>query len=312
MKTAIYTSRDFLKHDTGAGHPDSPERLQVLHDLFEKEFSHLPMIEPRMAEIEKIALAHDEDYIYALQDKVPEDGLIALDADTILSPQSWKAIVSGAGAGCHAIDDMMSGNITRAFCAVRPAGHHAEKTKAMGFCFFANAFIAARYVQEKYDIKKIAIIDFDVHHGNGTDSLVRAYNVTNPDLPMFFASTHQSELWPNTGLSVDDTNHVKNLTLPAGTSSDEFRQAYRDKILPALATYQPELIIVSAGFDAHKDDPLAGLALEIEDFGWLTREICQMADKYSQKRILSILEGGYDIQALQSSVAAHLRELSVR
>jgi len=180
----------------------------------------------------------------------------------------------------------------------------------MGFCFFANAFIAARYAQENHNINKIALLDFDVHHGNGTDSLVRAHNLMHLDTAIFFASTHQVDLWPNTGLSADDTDHVKNITLSVGAKSDEFRQLYRDKVLPALAAYQPELVILSAGFDAHKDDPLAGLALESEDFGWITREICLIADKYSQGRVLSILEGGYDIRALKSSVAAHLRELS--
>ncbi|MAZ76845.1 MAG: acetoin utilization protein [Micavibrio sp.] len=312
MKTTIYASSEFLKHDTGHNHPESAARLETLLSLFEEKLTSVPQKEPQAAEIEDIALTHPESYIYELMDLLPDTGYAAIDTagECILSPSSWESLLLSAGAGISALNDIMSGETTRAFCAIRPPGHHAEAQKPMGFCFFNNAFITARIAQERHNIKHIAIIDFDVHHGNGTDALTRAHNDTHPNEPLFYASTHQAPLWPMTGDPTNNTDHIINATLPEGSDGKVLMNAYEEHIFPALNAYAPDLLILSAGFDAHKDDPLAGLSLEAEDFGTLTTALCAIADKHANRRMISLLEGGYNIQALKSSVEAHLHALS--
>lgn len=311
MKIAIYTSDAFLEHDTGHNHPECPHRLRVLHDLFRKNFSDIEIKEPYEATEEDIALAHPLDYIYDLMDRLPDIGYAPADAESecILSPASWEALIKAVGAGISALQDIGDGEITRAFCAARPPGHHAESSKPMGFCFFNNAFITARVAQERFNMPKVAIIDFDVHHGNGTDALTRAHNEANPSTPIFYASTHQYPLWPMSGSPDDNTEHVINVTLNEGTNGLEMLKAYEEHVFPALNTYTPDLLILSSGFDAHKDDPLAGLSLESEDFGTLTEALLDIANKHAHGRAISLLEGGYNIDALKSSVAAHLNAL---
>lgn len=312
MKTTIYTSSEFLKHDTGHNHPESPARLETLLTLFKDTFSHIDEQTPYPADIEDIALAHPESYIYDLMDRLPDIGYAAIDAESecILSPASWDSLLLSAGAGISALNNIMNGQSTRAFCAVRPPGHHAESQKPMGFCFFNNAFITARIAQEHHNLKRIAIIDFDVHHGNGIDALTRAHNNTYPDTPILYASTHQAPLWPMTGNPKDNTDHVINATLPEGANGAQMMTAYEKRIFPALEIYAPELLILSAGFDAHKDDPLAGLSLEKDDFATLTTALCTIADKHAKGRVISLLEGGYDLNALKISVSAHIKALS--
>lgn len=316
MKTIIYTSAEFLKHDTGHNHPESPARLAALLTLFDNELFHIPKHAPYPAAIEDIALVHPESYIYDLMDRLPDVGYSAVDAESecIFSPASWDSLLLSAGAGITALNAIMNGDTTRAFCATRPPGHHADSHKPMGFCFFNNAFMTARIAQERHNLERIAIIDFDVHHGNGTDALTRAHNKMHPDKPLFYASTHQAHLWPQqitkAGDPADNTEHVINATLPEGAKGAAMIAAYEDNIFPALKTYAPELLILSAGFDAHKDDPLAGLALETEDFGTLTTALCDIANKQANGRVISLLEGGYNIDALKMSVKAHVKALS--
>ncbi|NQZ13423.1 MAG: histone deacetylase family protein [Alphaproteobacteria bacterium] len=308
MKTAIYTSDAFLSHDTGANHPECSSRIEMLNHLFEEEFQNIPIKSPYDATEEDISLAHPVDHIYNLMDRLPDTGYAGADeaGECILSPGSWKAITKSVGAGLTALQDINDGEITRAFCASRPPGHHAESTKPMGFCFFNNAFITARAAQERFNLNKVAIVDFDVHHGNGTDALTRNHNEKHPDKPIFYASTHQYPLWPMSGLPEDNTDHVINVGLPEGTNGPELIKVYEDKIFPALNAYKPDLLILSSGFDAHKDDPLAGLNLENHDFAALTAALVGIANKHAKGRIISLLEGGYNLEALKSSVRAHL------
>lgn len=311
MKTAIYTHDLFLKHDTGHNHPECPARMQALFDLFDNDLKHVPQNTIYPAAPEDLALAHPEHYTDDLLDHLPDTGYAAVDAagECVLSPASWDALMMAVGAGLSALNDIIGGDITRAFCAIRPPGHHAEATKPMGFCFFNNAFIAARAAQERHGLTRIAIVDFDVHHGNGTDALTRAHNLKHADKPILYISSHQHPLWPMTGLPKDNTDHIINITLNEGTNGTQIMQAYEDHALPALHTYQPELLILSAGFDAHVNDPLASLALRDDDFAALTTTLADIANTHAKGRILSLLEGGYNIDALKSSVHAHINAL---
>ena len=327
MTLTIYTSPLSLKHDTGHGHPESPARVIMLETLFET--LNIPVKQAKAAELETILLAHTEDYVFDLQDKTPDHGLAAIDGDTILSPDSYDAALYAAGAVCDAVDDMFSNNeddnsaerppacghdghknAQHAFCAIRPPGHHAEPNAAMGFCLFNNIFIGARYAQEKYGVKKIAIVDFDVHHGNGTQTMTRAHNAEHPDKPVLYISSHGYPLFPMGGDPADNNDTLLNIRLPDHCGSDDFRKLYEQKVFPALETFAPDLLMLSSGFDAHKDDPLAPIMLETQDYGWLTRRLCDIAEKVSKGRIISVLEGGYHLEALKDCVHTHLRELS--
>lgn len=305
MKTMIYTDESGLAHDTGQSHPECAERLRVIQELLSQPpYSSLPRGTITPASEEQLLLAHPYHYVEDMRDAIPDAGYARVDDDTILSPKSWDAALYAAGAVCSAVDDVASGKTKRAFCAMRPPGHHAEPSTSMGFCLFNNVFIGARHAQEAHGFQKIAIIDFDVHHGNGTDSMTRRH-----DGSILFISSHQYPLWPMTGLEEDNDESVMNFTLPPNSGSESFRSLYTKKIFPALTRFAPDLILLSAGFDAHKDDPLAQINLETEDFGWITAQLCTIADQCAGGRVISVLEGGYNLDALRASVAAHLDAL---
>lgn len=306
MVTTIYTHESGLLHDTGFSHPERADRLRVIYDLLnEKPFSAFPRVLAKPASEDRLTLAHPYNYVTRIEDAIPDRGHALIDSDTVLSPGSLTAALHAAGAVCDAVDDVIAGKTTRAFCPMRPPGHHAEPAVSMGFCLFNNVFIGARHAQDKHGIEKVAIVDFDVHHGNGTDAMTRRH-----DGSILFISTHQYPLWPMTGLEEDNEECVLNFTMPPESGSDLFRKIYMEKVFPALNDFAPDLLLISAGFDAHKADPLAQINLVEEDFQWATEELCKIADRHAGGRVVSVLEGGYDLDALKSSVAAHLLGLS--
>lgn len=304
-RIVVITHPDCVRHDTGPGHPERPERLAVIMDMLDNDLPDIDICEAVMGSAEQLALAHGQGYIDRVKAAVPPSGLShEIDDDTVLSAGSWDAAMRAVGAACMGVDLVASGDMDAVFCATRPPGHHAEPEKAMGFCLFANAYIAARWAREKHGVKKIAIVDFDVHHGNGTAAMIYRDKLDG----IFFVSSHQFPFWPGTGdPDVDDDagGLILDVPLAAGTSSDGFRAAYLNSILPRLRDYAPELIVISAGFDAHKDDPIGGLNLDEEDYRWVTEQLRAICPK-----IVSILEGGYDLNALTNSVRAHLEALS--
>lgn len=305
MTTTIYTHPSSLAHDTGFSHPERVDRIKAVAELLEEEpFKSLPRGTVYPASEDAILRAHRYDYIERVRDALPDKGHAQLDADTILSPASWDAATHAAGAVCAAVDDITSGKTTRAFCAMRPPGHHAEPAKSMGFCLFNSIFIGARHAQEVHGIEKVAIIDFDVHHGNGTDTMARQH-----DGSILFISTHQYPLWPMTGIEDDNEETVLNFTLPPESGSERFRTIYETKVFPEIERFKPDLLMISAGFDAHKLDPLAQINLEDEDFEWVTEKLCALANQHCGGKAISVLEGGYNLEALKSSVAAHLKAL---
>lgn len=304
--TVLFTHPACLDHDTGPGHPERPDRLRaVLRALEAEEFQYLERAEAPLAEESQLLLAHTVRHVDGVRQHVPEQGLAALDGDTILSPGSWEAARRAAGAVIAAIDLVMAGRTSNAFCAVRPPGHHAERDRAMGFCLFNNIAIGALHARQVHQVQRIAVVDFDVHHGNGTQDVFE----NDPDL--FFASTHQNGIYPGTGMAAEHgiDGNILNVPLPSGTGSQPWRAAMTGKVLPALKSFSPDLILISAGFDAHEDDPLAGMRLTAEDFGWGTEEICKIAADICAGRIVSTLEGGYDLDALAASTASHVRAL---
>ena len=304
--TILYTHKSCLLHEVAAGHPENPSRLKVLEALFADDiFKELERRDAPLGTVDQIALMHSEQYIQKIIRAVPDNELLHLDADTSLSHGSSEAAMRGSGAICAAIDALMTENAKNAFCAVRPPGHHAETEKAMGFCLFNNAAIGAAYAREKFKVDRVAVVDFDVHHGNGTQEMFWS----QPNL--LYASTHQMPLFPGTGAvsEVGEHNNVINAPLSAGSGGSEFRTAFNEIIFPGLRKFSPDLLIVSAGFDAHADDPLASLNLYEDDFSWITLELLSIAEKYSDGRLVSILEGGYNLEALSSSASVHVREL---
>lgn len=304
--TNIYLSRAGLRHDTGAGHPESAERLAALLALFEKPpFNALPRGTVREASEREICRAHTRAYFEKLCDAMPDRGYSALDGDTILSPDSYEAMMEAAGTVCQATEDVLAGQCQNAFCAVRPPGHHAFANHAEGFCLLNNAMIGALHARAIEKDARIAIVDFDVHHGNGTDKIARDHDY------IFYASTHQGGIYPHSGTGEDDiAGRIINKVLKAGDGTDAFRAAWREEILPALAQFAPDVMIISAGFDAHRDDPLAAINLDDDDYRWITAELMKLAAQHSQGRIISVLEGGYDLGALTRGVAVHVETLS--
>ncbi|MZR32113.1 histone deacetylase family protein [Sneathiella litorea] len=305
MTTYLFTHRDCLFHDTGTGHPERADRLRaVLHKL---DLENFPMLERRdapLASQEQLALAHDKAHLDYLVTRAPSVGIIELDPDTKMSPGSQTAAQYAAGAVIAAIDVVMDEAKTNAFCAIRPPGHHAEADHAMGFCLYNNVAIGAYYARKKYNLERIAVVDFDVHHGNGTQAIFER------DPGMFYASTHQAHFYPGTGdASETGVGNIVNVPLVAGSGSRAFREAYDNVILPALEAFRPELIIISAGFDGHEKDPLANLNLTAADFGWITKKLVAIADSQSGGRIVSALEGGYDLEGLAEGVDAHVKAL---
>ena len=309
MTTALISHPDCLGHVNQPGHPEQVERLRAIMAALEaEEFAYLVRLDAPLAEDAQLARAHPPSYIAALAARSPAAGIVPLDADTTMSPGSMAAARRAAGAVVQAVDMVMAREVGNAFCAVRPPGHHAERATAMGFCLFGNVVVGARHALEAHGLERVAIIDFDVHHGNGTQDLVW------DDPRILFASTHQMPLYPGTGAATETGAHgqVVNAPLPPGAGGGVFRAAMLAKVLPAVEAHGPQMIFISAGFDAHARDPLANLGLEEADFAWATERLCDIADRACGGRVVSTLEGGYDLSALASSVAAHVRVLMER
>ena len=305
MNTHYYTHSSFQTHDTGQGHPENALRLRAIDVVLNREaFAGLVKKDAPRAEIGQILLAHSKAHTDTILDSIPRHGIQYLDPDTPVSPGSGEAALRAVGAVCAAVDAVFAGEARNAFCGVRPPGHHAEADHAMGFCLFNNIAIAAEHARHKHGIQRVAIVDFDVHHGNGTQHIFAKTK------DVLYASTHQHPWYPGTG-SANETGvgNIFNAPLPADSGGDEFRSAMNGKILPAIDKFKPELILVSAGFDAHQDDPLGGLNLVEDDFAWITRELLKLAKQHCGGKLVSTLEGGYNLQALGESVGAHVREL---
>jgi acetoin utilization deacetylase AcuC-like enzyme len=306
MTTLLLTHRASLDHLTPPGHPERPDRIRAVDQvLAEGRFDKLVRQEAPEGTLELARLCHDEHYIEELRRIAPDKGLIYLDGDTSMSPGTWEAAMRSVGGAVAATDAVMSGAADNAFLAMRPPGHHAETNRPMGFCFFDHAAIAARHAQRKYGIARAAVVDFDVHHGNGTQDIFWA------DPTMMYCSTHQMPLFPGTGASGERGEHdtIVNAPLAPNDGAAKFRAAFENVILPQLTKFAPELIIISAGFDAHRRDPLANINLDAEDFGWVTRKLMDVAASTAGGRVVSVLEGGYDLQGLKESVAAHVTAL---
>ncbi len=306
MTVALITHPACLEHDTGPWHPERPDRLRrVLQALEHPHFSTLLRDLAPLATEEQLLRVHPPEYVQGILSVSPEPGQrVALDADTIMSTGSREAALRAAGGAVMAIDAVMEGWAKQVFVAARPPGHHAERDRPMGFCLFANAAIAARHAQARWGLSRVAVVDFDVHHGNGTQDIFQA------DPTLFYASSHQYPCYPGTGSAEErGVGNIVNAPLRPGSGGPAFREAWEVLILPALEAFQPELLIISAGFDAHKADPLAQLRLEASDFGWLTGELMRLARAQCQGRVVSLLEGGYDLDALAESAAVHVRAL---
>ena len=306
MSTLYLTHAACLDHDTGSGHPERPDRLRAVERALEDEkFQPLIREQAQMADGEIIALCHPQDYIDAIRNASPEQGMVRLDADTVMSPGSLEAVLRAVGGGAQAVDAVMTGAVANAFVGVRPPGHHAETARPMGFSFYNTAAIAARYAQKKHGAERVALVDFDVHHGNGSQDIFW------DDATVMYCSTHEMPLYPGTGATGERGLHntIVNAPLSAGDGGDAFREAFETAILPRLNNFKPDLIVISAGFDAHTRDPLANLNLVEADYAWVTQKLMDMADKSCDGRIVSMLEGGYDLQGLARSVDAHVTAL---
>ncbi len=309
MTTALSTHADCLLHVTPPGHPERVDRLLAVATALEaEEFAYLVRVEAPLAEDAHLLRAHPAAHLAALSARVPNDGFAAIDADTFLCPTSLAGVRRAAGAVVRAVDMVMAGEARNAFCAVRPPGHHAETQTAMGFCFFGNVVVGALHALEAHGLSRVAIVDFDVHHGNGTQDLVW------DDARILFASTQQMPLYPGTGAASETGAHgqIVNVPLPPGSGGPAFRAGFLGRVLPALEAHAPEMILISAGFDAHARDPLANLNLTEDDFAWATARLCDVAARHCDSRVVSTLEGGYDLSALAASVAAHVRVLMER
>ncbi len=305
MSTFLFTHSACLHHETGDHHPERPERLRaVLDRLAGPDFAALDRRDAPLATVEQLARAHPRDFVEALLASLETDHSFNIDADTVASPGSREAALRAAGAVCAAVDAVSANPGTNAFCAVRPPGHHAEPRQPMGFCLFNSAAVGAYHAQAAHGFRRVAVIDFDVHHGNGTQAIFEQ------DASMFFGSSHQYPLYPGTGSRGErGVGNIVNAPLASGAGSAEFRHAFNERILPALADFSPDFVIISAGFDGHADDPLASMNLFEPDYEWVTREILRIAGYSCDGRVVSTLEGGYDLQALADSAAVHVRAL---
>jgi acetoin utilization deacetylase AcuC-like enzyme len=305
MTTLLYTHPACLEHDPGPHHPESPSRLRaVLQALDGPDFSRLDRREAPPAELDDIARVHPRRFVERLLEAVPRSGHVGIDADTIMSPGSGEAALRAAGAVAAAVDAVVAGEADNAFCAVRPPGHHAEPGRAMGFCLFNNAAIGALRAREVHGLARVAVIDFDVHHGNGTQAMFER------DAELFFASTHQYPLYPGTGSREErGVGNIVNAPLRPNSGSEEFRAAMERDVLPALRAFKPDFLLISAGFDAHRADPLANLNFEDADYRWATERLLEVAEQCCGGRVVSTLEGGYDLGALATASAEHVRAL---
>ena len=303
----IYTHNDCLKKFNGHTHPERKERLESILSSIKSSNLKVEFKEAPLADLETVSLVHPKQHIEQIFSNIPKEGIVGVEkepyADTMLCPDSKNAILRSCGAGIEAAKDLMVKN-ERVFCAVRPPGHHAETVRANGFCFINNVAVAARYLQKHYKINKVAIIDFDVHHGNGTQEIFYK------DQSVAYGSSHEFPLFPGTGAENETgVGNIFNATLKAGTTSKEFIAIFDQKVLKAIDKFKPEVILVSAGFDAHKRDPLANIRLESDDFFKITKNIVDIANTHSRGRVISFLEGGYDLQALSESIIEHLNAL---
>ena len=306
MSTLLLSHPACLNHLTPSGHPERPDRLRAIEQILEDEkFQTLARVEAPRGPLDVIALCHPMDYVEAIRDASPAEGLVRLDADTSMSPGSFEAALRAVGGAKLAVDEIMTGKATNAFVATRPPGHHTETARPMGFCLFNNAAIAARYAQKTYGAERAAIVDFDVHHGNGSQDIFWA------DKTVMYCSTHEMPLYPGTGAVGErgEFGTIVNAPLSAGDGGDAFREAFETVILPRLREFKPDILVISAGFDAHTRDPLANLNLVETDFSWVTKKLMELSETTAQGRIVSLLEGGYDLQGLSRSVAAHVTAL---
>jgi len=306
MTTLLLTHPSALNHATPLGHPERADRIRALNEEFGKEeYSMLAREEAPQAPLEVVGLAHPMEYAEKLHSVVPDEGAVRIDGDTVLSAKSWEPIMRAVGGGIYAVDEVFAGKAKNAFVMMRPPGHHAETATPMGFCFFNNAAIAARHAQKKHGAERVAIIDFDVHHGNGTQDIF--WN----DPTVLYSSTHQMPLYPGTGAKNETgaQNTIVNAPLSSGDGGTQFKEAFESVILPRINNFQPDLVVISAGFDAHRNDPLASLNLVEEDFAWVTSKLMDLADKHAKGRVVSLLEGGYDLEGLARSAGAHVRAL---
>ena len=303
MKTGIISSDTYLKHNTGNGHPERADRVSVIIEKLKKN-KNLLWIKPKKFDSKYLKSAHDSKYIDQVQKSFPEKGLFFLDGDTIVSPGSKQASYDAVASIITAIDCVKNKKLKNAFCAVRPPGHHAEKDKAMGFCIYNNVAVGAHYLIEKYKLNKVAIIDFDVHHGNGTQ------NIFYQNKKVLYISTHQYPFFPGTGAHNENGKHnnILNIPLPSGTNSNEYFDAY-NHVLKKLIEFKPQFVIFSAGFDAHIDDPLANFNLKSKDFYEITKRTLDASKQFCNGNVVSVLEGGYDLQALAESADHHINAL---
>lgn len=308
--TTLYVSHPAsFDHEVPEGHPERPARMRAIERALEDErFAPLIRVPAPRADPSAATLAHPAEYVEALVAAVPEHGMVAVDSDTILSPGSLEAALRATGGAIHAVDAVMRGECSNAFVAMRPPGHHAERTRAMGFCLFNHAAIAARHARAAHGVERVALVDWDVHHGNGSQDIF--WN----DGHVLYCSTHQMPLYPGSGAISErgEKDTIVNVPLRANDDGEIFREAFETAVLPRLEAFQPDLVVISAGFDAHRLDPLANLRLEAEDFAWATRRIMDATGRSAQGRIVSVLEGGYSLEGLSKSVAAHVNALMGR
>lgn len=306
MTTLLITHQAGIEHAMPPGHPECADRLRAVDRALEAErFASLIRVEAPHGTLEQVTLCHASPYAQALIASAPAAGFIQVDGDTFMSPGTMEAVMRAVGGAATAVDEVMTGKARNAFLAMRPPGHHAEHDRAMGFCFFNHAAIAARHAQKVHGAERVAIVDWDVHHGNGTQDIFW------DDASVLYASTHEMPLYPGTGAASERGNHgtIVNAPLHAGEGSDAFREAFEVAILPRLDAFRPDLIVISAGFDAHWRDPLASINLRESDFAWATQKLMDAADRYAGGRVVSVLEGGYDLDALAKSTAAHVGAL---
>jgi len=306
MTTRLYSHDIFLEHHTPPGHPERPDRIRAVAAVLEHEaFAPLERVEAPKGDPETIRYAHPEDHIQRVLAQIPDSGIARIDEDTCASPQSYEVVLHAIGAANAAVDDVFAKEASNVFVAARPPGHHAEKTTAMGFCLFNTAAIAARHAQKAHGAERVAIVDWDVHHGNGTQDIFW------DDASVLYCSTHQMPLYPGTGAKDETGEHgtICNAPLSAQDGGDQFRAAFRERVLAAIDDFRPDLIIVSAGFDAHHRDPLAEINLVENDFDWATGKLMDAAGHHCDNRLVSLLEGGYDLKGLASSTAAHVMRL---
>ncbi|WP_350332991.1 histone deacetylase family protein [Coralliovum pocilloporae] len=305
MSTLYLHNSIFLDHEVPEGHPERPDRIRAIdHALENENFTFLSREYTEPGQDEDILRAHPEEHLALVRRAAPNEGRAHIDADTSMSPGTLSAALHAVGGATTAIDEVMTGKVNNAFVAARPPGHHAERTRVMGFCFFNNAAIAARRAQAVYGAERVAVIDFDVHHGNGTQDIFW------DDPSVMYCSTHEMPLFPGTGAKDEvGAGNIVNAPLGPGTGSDGFREAVQSRILPALDNFAPDLVIISAGFDAHHRDPLATMQLVEEDYSWATAKLMDVANKHCDNRVVSLLEGGYDLVGLSRSVAVHVARL---